>query len=106
MSNYRQELKCLLGPPLGWLLIQFIGRTGRFAVRGYDRVRDMTGRRQGFIIIIWHGRTMLPLFYCRNMGIQAIISLSRDGEIQARIFRRFGFEVIRGSSGRGGMKAA
>lgn len=91
---------------LGWLLIQFIGRTSRFTVKGFDRVLEMIGRRQGFIFILWHGRTMLPVFYCRNMGIQAIISLSRDGELQSRIFDRFGFAVIRGSSGRGGMRAA
>jgi len=106
VPKLRQDLKDRSVSFLGWLLIQFIGRTGRFTVKGFDRVREMIGRRQGFIFIIWHGRTMLPVFYCRNMGIQAIISLSRDGEIQSRIFRRFGFAVIRGSSGRGGMKAA
>mgnify|MGYP000918017775 CR=1 FL=1 len=101
-----RELKVRLAPTLGWLLINFLGRTSRFTVRGFDRMQDMMRRGQGFILIIWHGRTMLPVFYCRNMGIQAIISLSRDGEMQSRIFKRFGFTIIRGSTGRGGMKAA
>jgi lysophospholipid acyltransferase (LPLAT)-like uncharacterized protein len=90
----------------GWLLMQFVGRTSRFTIKGYDRVKEMITNGQGFIFIIWHGRTMLPVYYCRNMGIQAIISLSRDGELQSRIFERFGFAVIRGSTGRGGVKAA
>ena len=90
----------------GWLLMQFVGRTSRFTIKGYDRAKEMIRRGQGFIFIIWHGRTMLPVYYCRNMGIQAIISLSRDGELQSRIFERFGFAVIRGSTGRGGVKAA
>lgn len=106
MLSFREALKYRLSPLLGWLLIQCIGRTSRFTVKGFDRLRDMIERRQGFIMVVWHGRTMLPLFFCRNMGIQAIISLSRDGEIQSRVFRRFGFQVIRGSSGRGGMRAA
>jgi hypothetical protein len=86
--------------------MQFVGRTSRFTIKGYDRVKEMITNGQGFIFIIWHGRTMLPVYYCRNMGIQAIISLSRDGELQSRIFERFGFAVIRGSTGRGGVKAA
>ena len=34
-----------------------------------------------------------------------MISLSADGEYQNRIFRRFGWQVVRGSSGRGGVRA-
>lgn len=90
----------------GWLLMQFIGRTSRLTVMGYDRVEEMIRSRQGFIFMLWHGRTMLPVYFYRNMGVHAIIALSRDGELQSRIFRRFGFEVIRGSTGRGGVKAA
>lgn len=106
MSKLGRDLKDGLISIAGWLLIQFIGRTSRFSVKGFDRFRGMARSGQGSIVIVWHGRTMMPVFYCRNMGIQAIISLSRDGEIQSRIFKRFGFVVIRGSSGRGGAKAA
>jgi hypothetical protein len=49
---------------------------------------------------------MVPVYNCRGMGIWAITSLSRDGEIQTGIVSRFGYRTIRGSSGRGGMKAA
>jgi len=106
LSKLRKAFKYRLVPLLGWLLIHLLGRTARFSVKGLDRVREMMGRGQGLIMIVWHGRTMLPVYHCRNMGIQAIISLSRDGEIQARIFRRLGFSIIRGSTGRGGVRAA
>lgn len=55
---------------------------------------------------VWHGRTLMPIFFCRGMGILAITSLSQDGEIQTGIVSRLGYSIIRGSSGRGGMKAA
>ena len=35
-----------------------------------------------------------------------IISQSNDGEIQTGIFKRLGYKVIRGSTGRGGVRAA
>jgi lysophospholipid acyltransferase (LPLAT)-like uncharacterized protein len=59
----------------------------------------------GKILFGWHGRTMVGAKFFRNMGFWAIISLSRDGEMQDRIFRRLGFKTIRGSTGRGGARA-
>ncbi len=106
MSSLRLELRYRVLSSVAWLTISFLGRTGRFRVKGFDRLQELMRLGQGFIMIVLHGRTMMPVFYCRNLGIQAIISLSRDGELQARIFQRFGFRIIRGSSGRGGMKAA
>ncbi len=34
-----------------------------------------------------------------------MFSLSNDGELQSRVFRKFGFQVIRGSTGKGGTRA-
>ncbi|MER3559544.1 MAG: hypothetical protein C4336_08975, partial [Armatimonadota bacterium] len=57
-------------------------------------------------MVSWHGRTLLPANYMRQRGIWALISLSRDGEVQAEIFQRFGFNILRGSTNRGGVRAA
>ena len=62
------------------------------------------GQSQGAILVTWHGRTLLCANEFRNRGYWALISLSRDGEVQNRIFQRFGFQTVRGSTGRGGVK--
>jgi lysophospholipid acyltransferase (LPLAT)-like uncharacterized protein len=54
----------------------------------------------------WHGKSLLFANRFRGMGWWVIISQSNDGEIQTRIFRRLGYQVIRGSTGRGGVRAA
>jgi lysophospholipid acyltransferase (LPLAT)-like uncharacterized protein len=48
----------------------------------------------------------MPVYYCRGMGIWAITSLSRDGEMQTQTIERLGYKSIRGSTGRGGIRAA
>jgi len=106
MSKFGQELKYRLLSLSAWVLIHAIGHTARFRVTGYERVQELVKSGRGFIIAVWHGRTLLPVHYCRGMGIWAITSLSRDGELQTRIISRFGYRTIRGSSGRGGIKAA
>ncbi|MER3466435.1 MAG: hypothetical protein C4340_04725, partial [Armatimonadota bacterium] len=42
----------------------------------------------------------------QRKGWWALVSHSRDGEMQNGIFQRFGFRTIRGSTKRGGARAA
>lgn len=91
---------------LGWLIysvasllfrtlrLQFLNRTGL----------DIAGR--GAIFVTWHGRSLIPANVFRDKGYWALISLSRDGELQNNVFTHFGFQTIRGSTGRGGVKGA
>jgi lysophospholipid acyltransferase (LPLAT)-like uncharacterized protein len=61
---------------------------------------------QGTIYVTWHGRTLIPALTMRNRGWWALISLSRDGEIQNNFFQLLGFQTARGSTGRGGIRGA
>jgi lysophospholipid acyltransferase (LPLAT)-like uncharacterized protein len=58
------------------------------------------------MLLGWHGRTMVAANVYKGRGYWAIISQSRDGEMQTRIFKKFGFQIIRGSTKRGGVQAA
>jgi lysophospholipid acyltransferase (LPLAT)-like uncharacterized protein len=58
-----------------------------------------------FIYAFWHGRQFLLFHSHKNAGVVINASESRDGEIQAGIIKRFGFEVVRGSSKRKGERA-
>ena len=59
----------------------------------------------GKIFCGWHGHSLIPGNYFRRRGYWVIISHSRDGDMQASIFSKFGYQIIRGSTGRGGVKA-
>lgn len=60
--------------------------------------------RKPSFVLFWHGK-MLPLVYTfRNMDVYVLVSLSRDGEIARRLLKLFGFNAIRGSSSKGGLK--
>lgn len=69
-------------------------------------IEGASGRPKGVIQVTWHGRTLIPANLLCNRGYWALISLSRDGELQNHVFCRFGFQTIRGSTGRGGVRGA
>lgn len=85
-----------------YAVARFIGITLRLRVVGAENLEVEGGK----IISGWHGRSLIPANYFKGKGVWAMISHSRDGEMQTRIFKKFGFNVARGSTGRGGERAA
>ena len=86
---------------------RLVARTLRLRVVGEERVAEYQRQGVGVILVTWHGRTFIPITRFRGLGYWAIISTSRDGEYQDRIFRRFGWNTVRGStSARGAVQAA
>lgn len=83
-------------------LVSLLGSTYRVTTVGLEEFKNHPG---GKILSTWHGRSIMGPVLLRNLGYYALISHSRDGEMQNRIFSRFGFQTIRGSTGRGGMQA-
>lgn len=79
-----------------------IGLTLRIQTKGWEKVKDLP---VGRIYAGWHGRSFIPANFFKGRGVWGIFSLSRDGELQTRIFTKFGFQAIRGSTGRGGERA-
>jgi lysophospholipid acyltransferase (LPLAT)-like uncharacterized protein len=91
----------VLSGPIAFL-VRLIGLTLRIRGVHEEKFESIQG---GKILCGWHGRSSIAGAKYRNRGFWVIISLSKDGDIQNNIFRRLGFNTIRGSTGRGGERA-
>lgn len=103
VKQWWRNVRPLLISDLAYFFVRLVGMTLRIRTENYDAVTSLAG---GCIISGWHGRSFVAANFFRNQGVWVIISHSRDGEIQNRIFTRLGFNTIRGSTGRGGARAA
>lgn len=90
---------------IGWLLISTWSRTVRTTFVNRDIPLGLKAEGRNIIYAFWHGRQFLLFHNHRHTGTVIPASESRDGEIQAGIIKRFGFEVVRGSSKRKGDRA-
>lgn len=105
LEPLRERIKRnLLFWPL-WAIITAIAASVRYKIDGWDRIKKLSADGKGGLILLWHGVTVLPIYYCRNMGFYSIVSVSRDGELQNKLLRSRGFNTIRGSSARHGARA-
>lgn len=102
MKKKWRALRPILLSKAIYVVARSIGLSTRLRTYGWEEVKDLQGGR---IFAGWHGRSMIPANFFKGMGFWAIISLSNDGEMQSRIFRSFGFRILRGSTGRGGAGA-
>jgi hypothetical protein len=90
---------------IGWAVLSLWSRTVRMRFVNRDVPDRLEAQGNNFIYAFWHGRQFLLFHTHRNRDIVIPASESRDGEIQAGILKRFGFEVVRGSSKRKGERA-
>jgi hypothetical protein len=113
LGETRQKLK-IEGWPGRWLiafgfwLLQVWAQTLRYQIE--DRA-NVVGKpvRENYIAGLWHNRLLLISFALKKFLPQrpgaGLISASRDGDLITDLTRRFGFEVVRGSSSRLGASA-
>jgi lysophospholipid acyltransferase (LPLAT)-like uncharacterized protein len=93
---------------VGFRLLQLGARTLRYEI---DDRAGMIGTpvSENFIGALWHNRLLIFPFVLRRFFVHrhgaALISASRDGELLADAIKRFGFDVVRGSSSRLGASA-
>ena len=91
-------------PLLGASLIRLLALTNKKVYHSSCDLSETT-----FIMACWHGELlMIPyayLHYKKQPHVKLLISEHFDGNLIAKTLAFFGFETIRGSSTRGGVKA-
>jgi lysophospholipid acyltransferase (LPLAT)-like uncharacterized protein len=101
-----------LTPPIAAGLARLLGATLRLREEGIETLAPSWTAARPLIYCVWHGRIlMVPWLNARlrrSAGartVSVLASRSRDGGLVASYAGRFGLEVVRGSSSRGGAGA-
>jgi lysophospholipid acyltransferase (LPLAT)-like uncharacterized protein len=88
-----------------WMIGEMLGRTWSFGITGRSDLDPRHGSAKGRIYCLWHSHLLVLSYLFRNTGKYAVVSESRDGQKAASVARRWGHEIISGSSTRGGVGA-
>ncbi|TAJ02405.1 MAG: DUF374 domain-containing protein [Planctomycetota bacterium] len=103
-KRLRRRAGSWLVPWLAPATLGVLARSWRFTVLDAERERacvDAPGR----LYALWHGRMLLGLEHHRDRSHAVLVSHSDDGALVKPLLLKFGFQVIRGSSSRGGARA-
>jgi lysophospholipid acyltransferase (LPLAT)-like uncharacterized protein len=99
-------------PLVAALGVRALGVTLSVRAEGMEALRPLWSAGRPLIYGVWHGRILIvPWLNARfrrtdgARNVRVLASRSRDGELVAGFVRRFGLDVVRGSSSRGGAAA-
>ncbi len=99
--KYVQWLELNLFSWLAWFIIQTIGRTLKIKRINFDIVKEVKRKNKNIIYTFFHGEQFVLIFLHRHSELVIMTSLSRDGELQTRILKKFGYDLVRGSTKKG-----
>ena len=96
----------LIAAPLAFCY-KLMAKSLRFEVEGLENVTDVLNSKKTVIMAVWHNELLALSAYSivKNLPYVTIASDSNDGQIITDILERIGYEVVRGSSSKGGLKA-
>jgi lysophospholipid acyltransferase (LPLAT)-like uncharacterized protein len=65
-------------------------------------LEELKSEGSPFVLAFWHGTMLLPWYLHGNPSVVALTSKSKDGELLARLLKKWNYKVVRGSSSSGG----
>src|SRR5215470_330478 len=102
--SLRQRVLLWLVTWAGTLFIRLIGPTLKYTV-SIEEGGPPSEFLKTAVYVFWHRCTIAACYHFRERQIAVMTSRSFDGEYIARIISHFGYEPVRGSSSRGGVRA-
>ena len=82
-------------------------RSMRFDITGYENIIEPHKQGKPLMLALWHNElfSLIGLGFLKKLPLVTMASDSKDGQIITEVLERIGYEVARGSSTRGGLKA-
>jgi lysophospholipid acyltransferase (LPLAT)-like uncharacterized protein len=87
--------------PVFIFFLKAIALTYSFKVIGGEGTVPYKNKDSNYIYAFWHRGLIAPVIFYRNLGVVSLASMSKDGEIAARVAQSFGFKIARGSTFKG-----
>ena len=105
MAEKKKSMQDKLIPSLAYNLLKLSNLSIRLEVEGWEDIAEILDQEQPIIFSSWHGKSWIPAYFLRDLGIYALTSLSRDGSYMTGVLESLGWKTVRGSSSRGASRS-
>ena len=99
-----KQIKIIIISFIGKWLFQIFFYLNKIVINGEEHLLNLINSGKPIMVCVWHGRLLFPSWYIRlkTTNLYAIASRHTDAEIMARILKKWGYDLIRGSTQKGG----
>ena len=90
---------------LGRWLFQILFFSNKISIKGEENLIKLIKSNEPIMLCVWHGRLIYPSWYIRfHTKLHIVSSRHPDSEILGRILKKWGYDLIKGSTNKGGMR--
>jgi lysophospholipid acyltransferase (LPLAT)-like uncharacterized protein len=102
LKKVRQDFLRFIGNYVLFQLVNILCRSLRLTYVNKDVIEELERQKKNYILGFWHGTMLLPWYINRNKNFAGLTSKSKDGDLLAKILKKWNYKVLRGSSSEGG----
>ena len=102
LKKSKQNILRFLGDHFLNVGINALCKSLRIEKENYSVIENLNSKNQNYVLAFWHGTMILPWYLHGAPSFAALTSKSKDGDLLAKILRKWQYQVVRGSSSTGG----
>lgn len=102
LKKSKQQVLRFLGDYFLYYGITALCKSLKIEKENYAVIENLNSKNQNYILAFWHGTMMLPWYLHGAPNFAALTSRSKDGDLLAKILKKWKYQVVRGSSSTGG----
>jgi lysophospholipid acyltransferase (LPLAT)-like uncharacterized protein len=97
-----QSILRFLGYYFSFSALSFLCKSIRIEKVNVENLEKLKSVGGPYVLAFWHGTMLLPWYLHGNPNVLALTSKSKDGDLLARLLKKWNYKVVRGSSSSGG----
>ena len=105
LRRTNQKILRFLGHFFLYYIISALCKSLKIIKHNDQVIKSLKEKNQNYVLAFWHGTMLLPWYLHGSPDFVALTSPSKDGELLAKILKKWKFKVVRGSSNDGGEEA-
>jgi len=102
LKKTKQGVLRFLGDHFLYYGITVLCKSLKIEKENYSVIENLNLKNQNYVLAFWHGTMLLPWYLHGAPNFAALTSKSKDGELLAKILKKWKYQVVRGSSSTGG----
>ncbi len=102
LKKAKQDTLRFAGNYVLFQLVNILCKTLRINFTNKEAIEDLEKQNKNYILGFWHGTMLLPWYINRDKNFAGLTSKSKDGDLLAKILKKWNYKVLRGSSSEGG----
>src|ERR1035438_7356193 len=100
--KYKQDILRVIGLFVLPQSVDLLCKSMKVTFKNREVINKLENQNRNFVLAFWHGQMLLAWYLHRNKNFTALISKSKDGEGRAKILKHWRYNVVRGSTSKGG----